>query len=280
MSANTSSDGPDGGSLPFACDWGPEGIEAASVRVSGELDLATAPRLEQTLREALARARLVVLNMREVSFMDSTGLHVILNASGQAQEMGARLVIVGQSARIDALLELTGTRDLVEVLPVATATERFEEDGMRLPHDSVAGGRRDWSNADELEHRIRPLDNPVNASVLTARVMAIPDRGVWFRGADGAVRRAWAPSATGFPVPAGTSIEVYLDARGKVNGWREPSSGLAINQRRLDPDASSAPAAAVACQGACGLVWRAPAAARLVEHDERGLTCAGALVPD
>ena len=66
MSPNPSADDP----ASFACRWRLEGREAASVRVSGELDLATAPRLERALREALNMARLVLLDLQEMSFIE------------------------------------------------------------------------------------------------------------------------------------------------------------------------------------------------------------------
>ena len=63
MPAHGSSDDPPDGSPSFRCTWRREAIDAASVEVSGELDIATSPRLEQTLDEALQGARLVLLNL-------------------------------------------------------------------------------------------------------------------------------------------------------------------------------------------------------------------------
>ena len=85
-------------------------------------------------------------------------------------------------------------------------------------------------------------------------------------------------ASNGVPLAAGTEIELYLDAGGALNGWRDPRSGLAINQRRLEHGESPATYSDLACHGPCGVVWLAPAAARLAEHDERCLTCAGPLV--
>lgn len=54
MPSSPSSDRPDDPRAPFACRWRVEGRAAASVRVPGELDIATAEQLEHALREALA----------------------------------------------------------------------------------------------------------------------------------------------------------------------------------------------------------------------------------
>jgi anti-anti-sigma factor len=68
----------------FGCTLTEGGPDAAWVRVAGELDIDTAPQLEQTLRKADVRARLIVIDLREVTFMDCSGLHVILGASMRA----------------------------------------------------------------------------------------------------------------------------------------------------------------------------------------------------
>ncbi len=50
---------------------------AAWVEVAGELDLVGAPRLTGALRNALHDARLVLLDLSELTFMDSAGVHAI-----------------------------------------------------------------------------------------------------------------------------------------------------------------------------------------------------------
>ena len=57
----------------------------ARVAVRGELDLGTAARLERCLAELLERREPVLLDLRELTFMDSTGLCALLKAREQAQ---------------------------------------------------------------------------------------------------------------------------------------------------------------------------------------------------
>ena len=47
------------------------GLDATWVHLAGALDLATTPQLERTLRDSQSQARLVVLDLRELAFMDS-----------------------------------------------------------------------------------------------------------------------------------------------------------------------------------------------------------------
>ena len=99
----------------FRCARSPGGLGSASVHLSGELDLATAPQLEQTLRDAQLDASLVVLDLRELGFMDCAGLHVIVDAAERARRDGRRLIVVRGRAHVDRLFTLTGTGDVVEI---------------------------------------------------------------------------------------------------------------------------------------------------------------------
>ena len=78
----------------FDCSHTNCGRDAVWVHVVGALDLAPAPELERALREAQSRARLVVLDLRELAFMDSAGAHVIIDASVCARHRGGRLVLL------------------------------------------------------------------------------------------------------------------------------------------------------------------------------------------
>ncbi len=90
--------------------------DAAWVRVTGELDVAVAPQLKLTLRKAQLRARLVVLDLRELTFMDCAGMHVVVAASNHARQAGAHLVLVRGPSNVDRLFTLTGTSDALEIV--------------------------------------------------------------------------------------------------------------------------------------------------------------------
>jgi anti-anti-sigma factor len=97
---------------PFACFWTKGGLNAASVQVLGELDIDTTPHLERTLREP--KSQLVVLDLRELAFMDSSGVHTIVNASARARQLGRRLVLLRGPPDVDRVFRLTGNSADVE----------------------------------------------------------------------------------------------------------------------------------------------------------------------
>jgi anti-sigma B factor antagonist len=102
----------------FLCSHANVGLDAAWVEVAGELDIATTPRLERTLREAQLETRLVVLDLRDVSFIDCSGVHVIVDASRRARQVGCRLVLLRGAPIVDRVFALTGHTDAVEIADV------------------------------------------------------------------------------------------------------------------------------------------------------------------
>jgi anti-sigma B factor antagonist len=96
----------------FHCSWADGGVDAAWVRLVGELDVATAPQLERALREPRLQARLVVLDLRELAFMDSCGVHAIVDASIRARQVGHRVLLL-RGARVDRVFTLTGSSEHV-----------------------------------------------------------------------------------------------------------------------------------------------------------------------
>ena len=91
--------------------------DAAIFTVSGELDLRTSPELEERLGQAFnAGAELVILDLRQIEFMDSTGLRVLLASHQRAQETRRRFALVRGADQVERELTLTGVRDLLTVV--------------------------------------------------------------------------------------------------------------------------------------------------------------------
>jgi anti-sigma B factor antagonist len=86
---------------------------AAWVHVAGVLDIATTPQLERTLRDRQLHAWLIVLDLRALAFIDSSGVHAIVNASIRARQDGRPLVLLRGSANVDRVFTLTGSGDEV-----------------------------------------------------------------------------------------------------------------------------------------------------------------------
>jgi anti-anti-sigma factor len=85
------------------------GVEAISVR--GELDLSTAPGLEQPLEEALAKGEgPLLVDLTECEFIDSTGIALIVRAWQRLDgDDGSRsLLICSHNDQVRRVLEITG----------------------------------------------------------------------------------------------------------------------------------------------------------------------------
>ena len=73
--------------------------------LQGELDMATAGDLAEFLREAEKGPDPIVLDFSGISFMDSSGLRVILEAAGGRD--GGALVIVHPTAQVQRVLDIS-----------------------------------------------------------------------------------------------------------------------------------------------------------------------------
>lgn len=79
-----------------------------TLHLTGELDLAAAPGLESALDAVLADSEDVVLDIAEVTFLDSSGLRVLVAAQNQSSEAGKTLTLLNPSAAVSRILEITG----------------------------------------------------------------------------------------------------------------------------------------------------------------------------
>lgn len=97
---------------PFEVHLEP-GTDHVSVRATGDIDIETAPTLAASIAAAIDDARTrggtVRLDLREVEFIDSTGLRALLSGQADAAAAGVDLGVDGLSAAARRLLELTDT---------------------------------------------------------------------------------------------------------------------------------------------------------------------------
>jgi anti-sigma B factor antagonist len=119
------------------------------VQPRGELDLATADTLRSALDEAVTEtlsaaldgmghgARLV-LDLRGLSFIDSTALHLLVALDQRARRDGFQLTLLAPPAPIDRAIQVCG---LDEILPFAAAVDAVDiEQG--IPHPLIVEARR------------------------------------------------------------------------------------------------------------------------------------------
>ena len=80
------------------------------LHLRGELDMATRARVESALvRAEDSDAKVIELDFGGLTFMDSSGVHVAVDAQQRASEKGHTLVLLRGSERVQRVFALTGT---------------------------------------------------------------------------------------------------------------------------------------------------------------------------
>jgi anti-sigma B factor antagonist len=82
-----------------------------AVIVHGDIDIAGGPVLDDLLRTCENSNKTLVLDLHDVSFIDSSGLRSLLNASRRAQDRGSSVVLRGVGPEVARLLDITGTTE-------------------------------------------------------------------------------------------------------------------------------------------------------------------------
>ena len=95
----------------FRCETG-RAAGTDWVRPVGELDLDTEPQLEQAIAAVREQgAPRLVLDLRELTFMDSTGLRLVIRWDTAAREHGFEFAIVRGPDVVQRVIRLTGMED-------------------------------------------------------------------------------------------------------------------------------------------------------------------------
>ena len=88
--------------------------EATVIHVRGEIDMATAGRLRDAIEPHMGPKQTIVLDLSEVDFMDSSSLHVLVQARGRLTKDGGSLVLRNPSPAAHRVLTVGGATDLLE----------------------------------------------------------------------------------------------------------------------------------------------------------------------
>src|SRR5215204_4696444 len=107
--------------------------DVAIVEPRGELDVATVETLRAALDGIKSAARLV-LDLRGLSFIDSTGLHLLVALHQRAQRDGFQLTLLAPAAPLDRAIELCG---LDKALPFVAPVDAIDSE----PGASTSGPR-------------------------------------------------------------------------------------------------------------------------------------------
>jgi anti-sigma B factor antagonist len=96
--------------------------DTVTIAPRGELDLATIGQLQRELGRWIdAPPARIVIDLRGVEFLDSTGLHALLNAHAQAQQDNWELTLIPGPRAVQRIFEITCT---IDRLPFAAANGR------------------------------------------------------------------------------------------------------------------------------------------------------------
>ncbi len=99
---------------PFSISVIPDRQEVAVIP-KGELDMSCVDALDREVRELRAAGfSEIVLDLRKVSFLDSTGLRLLLSLRSDAERDGHDLTLVRGPRAVQRIFELTATRGLFD----------------------------------------------------------------------------------------------------------------------------------------------------------------------
>jgi anti-anti-sigma factor len=113
--------GPEGGTVSAPAEFDVAVTDcgaAVRVTVRGELDLETAPLLHGALREVESAGRTVTIDLRALTFMDSTGINLLTEHAARAEVERFELAILPPRPPVARVLDLAGVR---RVLPLVDA---------------------------------------------------------------------------------------------------------------------------------------------------------------
>jgi anti-sigma B factor antagonist len=83
--------------------------DVVTIHLAGEVDLAAAPKVESAIDEALAgETSDIVIDVDGVTFLDSTGLRVLVAAHARCAGEGKSLTLFNPSVSVSRILEITG----------------------------------------------------------------------------------------------------------------------------------------------------------------------------
>lgn len=101
---------------PFRCTCSPGRLGAARIHLSGELDLSSVPVLAEQMREMQSSSYMVVVDLRELDFIDCAGLGLLVTADTRARLRKRSLVIIHGGGQVGRMLETTGLLWELEVV--------------------------------------------------------------------------------------------------------------------------------------------------------------------
>jgi anti-sigma B factor antagonist len=122
--------------VEFEVSVAQRGSGIVALTVHGELDLMTAPELRARLKDAINDgSRRILLDLSDVSFLDSTTLGVLMSTLKELEQTGGALVIVCDTPGLLMIFKIAQLLDVLEIVPTADAgialLQGFRDDAVR-----------------------------------------------------------------------------------------------------------------------------------------------------
>lgn len=89
-------------------------VEATVIEVAGRLDTITAPMLDKTINEDISGVKNLILDLKEVAYVSSAGLRVLLSAQKKMQKVGS-MKVRNVCAEVMEVFEMTGFADILVI---------------------------------------------------------------------------------------------------------------------------------------------------------------------
>lgn len=87
------------------------------VSVRGEIDLHSAPKVQHAVERGATDVAAVVVDMADITFMDSTALSMLMRAKDDLSEQGVTLRLAGPSEAVERIFDVTGFGEYFEIFP-------------------------------------------------------------------------------------------------------------------------------------------------------------------
>ena len=88
--------------------------EETIIKLVGRLDTTTAPALDKTINEDIAGTKNLVLDVKELEYISSAGLRVLLGAQKKMQKIGS-MKVINVCEEVMEVFEMTGFADILEI---------------------------------------------------------------------------------------------------------------------------------------------------------------------
>ena len=88
--------------------------EKLTVAIEGRLDTTTAPQLEAELKSSLDGVKELVFDIKELEYISSAGLRVLLTAQKVMNKQG-KMIVKGASEDVMEIFEVTGFVDILDI---------------------------------------------------------------------------------------------------------------------------------------------------------------------